>query len=127
MFRGEVLILFARLDVATTDAGTARVGAAEVRRDAVQPAFTEDLQRCVPQMRSDQPVATSVGRAQAVGESADLVDGITSVRSAVSLHVVGAPSPASTASSSMARVLAREAVSRAELGQPVETGYFSTP
>ena len=48
-------------------------------------------------------------RAQAVGPDGGLVDDFTLARTATSLHVLNAPSPAATASLSIAGLLAEEA------------------
>lgn len=104
-----------------------KVGAAEVWRDAVKSAFVKDLQRYVPEVRGDQLTFGPSGvRAQAVGKDGGLIDDFTLVKSAGSLHVVNAPSPAATASLSIASMLADEAVSHFELGQPVGAGSFPT-
>jgi L-2-hydroxyglutarate oxidase LhgO len=96
-----------------------KVGAAEVYRDAVKSAFVKDLQRYVPDVRSDQLVFGPSGvRAQAVGRDGTLVDDFKLVKSAGSLHVVNAPSPAATASLAIAGMLADEASSHFELGKP---------
>lgn len=87
-----------------------KVGAAEVWRDAVKAAFVKDLQRYVPDVRSDQLVFGPSGvRAQAVGRDGTLVDDFTIVKSEGSMHVINAPSPAATASLAIAAMLADEA------------------
>lgn len=87
-----------------------KVGAAEVWRDAVKAAFVKDLQRYVPEVRADQLVFGPSGvRAQAVGADGALVDDFKLAKSAGSLHVLNAPSPAATASLSIAGMLADEA------------------
>ena len=94
-----------------------KVGAAEVWRDAVKAAFVKDLQRYVPDVRSDQLVFGPSGvRAQAVGRDGALVDDFKIVKSEGSMHVVNAPSPAATASLSIAAMLADEASRHFELG-----------
>ncbi|GAA1428259.1 L-2-hydroxyglutarate oxidase [Microlunatus lacustris] len=103
-----------------------RVGAAEVWRDAVKAAFVKDLQRYVPEVRADQLVFGPSGvRAQAVGRDGTLVDDFTIVKSAGSMHVVNAPSPAATAALAIASMLADEASSHFELGEPAgNAGVF---
>lgn len=97
-----------------------KVGAAEVWRDAVKAAFVKDLQRYVPEVRSDQLVFGPSGvRAQAVGRDGALVDDFKIVKSEGSMHVVNAPSPAATASLSIAAMLADEASRHFDLGEPV--------
>jgi L-2-hydroxyglutarate oxidase len=99
-----------------------KVGAAEVWRDAVKAAFVKDLQRYVPEVRSDQLVFGPSGvRAQAVGRDGALVDDFKIVKSEGSMHVVNAPSPAATASLSIAAMLADEASRHFDLGEPAAT------
>ncbi len=87
-----------------------KVGAAEVWRDAVKAAFVKDLQRYVPEVHADQLVFGPSGvRAQAVGADGALVDDFKLAKFAGSLHVLNAPSPAATASLSIAGMLADEA------------------
>lgn len=94
-----------------------RVGAAEVWRDAVKAAFVKDLQRYVPEIRSDQLAFGPSGvRAQAVGRDGALVDDFLVVKSEGSMHVVNAPSPAATASLAIAAMLADEAAAHFDLG-----------
>jgi (S)-2-hydroxyglutarate dehydrogenase len=87
-----------------------RTGASEVWRDLVKRAFVRDLQRYVPEVRSDQLVFGPSGvRAQAVGLDGTLVDDFKLVRGPTSLHVVNAPSPAATASLAIASHIADHA------------------
>ena len=87
-----------------------KVGAAEIWRDVVKSAFVKDLQRYVPETRSGDLVFGPSGvRAQAVGPDGALVDDFTLAKTATSLHVLNAPSPAATASLSIAGLLADEA------------------
>lgn len=96
-----------------------KVGAAEVWRDAVKAAFVKDLQRYVPDVSSDQLVFGPSGvRAQAVGRDGALIDDFKLVKSEGSLHVVNAPSPAATASLAIAKMLADEASTHFDLGEP---------
>ena len=100
-----------------------KVGAAEVWRDVVKSAFVKDLQRYVPEVRSDQLVFGPSGvRAQAVGRDGTLVDDFKIVKSEGSMHVVNAPSPAATAALSIGAMLADEAASH--FGLPATTASF---
>ncbi len=86
-----------------------RTGAKEVWRDVVKAAFLRDLQRYVPEVRSDQLVFGPSGvRAQAVGADGSLVDDFKLAVSDTSVHVLNAPSPAATASLAIANRLADE-------------------
>ena len=86
-----------------------RTGAQEVWRDVVKAAFLRDLQRYVPEVRSDQLVFGPSGvRAQAVGADGSLVDDFKLAVSDTSVHVLNAPSPAATASLAIANRLADE-------------------
>jgi L-2-hydroxyglutarate oxidase LhgO len=94
-----------------------RVGATEVWRDAVKKAFVKDLQRYVPEVRSDQLVFGPSGvRAQAVALDGALVDDFKIATGPDSLHVLNAPSPAATASLAIAELIANEADLAFDLG-----------
>jgi L-2-hydroxyglutarate oxidase LhgO len=80
-----------------------KTGAQEVWRDVVKAAFLKDLQRYVPEVRSDQLIFGPSGvRAQAVGRDGALVDDFTLAVTEHSVHVLNAPSPAATASLAIA-------------------------
>lgn len=99
-----------------------RVGAAEVWRDAVKSAFVKDLQRYVPEVSSDDLVFGPSGvRAQALDPDGRLVDDFTLAKTARSLHVLNAPSPAATASLAIARMLAQEATDLFDLSSTATT------
>jgi L-2-hydroxyglutarate oxidase LhgO len=94
-----------------------RTGAAEVWRDVVKRAFVKDLQRYVPDVRSEQLIFGPSGvRAQAVDRGGALVDDFKLSVSADALHVLNAPSPAATASLAIAERLADQAASAFDLG-----------
>lgn len=94
-----------------------RTGAAEVWRDVVKRAFVKDLQRYVPEIRSDQLTFGPSGvRAQAVDRHGALVDDFKLAGDATSLHVLNAPSPAATASLAIAERLADRADAAFDLG-----------
>lgn len=94
-----------------------RTGAQEVWRDMVKAAFVKDLQRYVPEVRSDQLVFGPSGvRAQAVGSDGSLVDDFKLAVSDRSVHVLNAPSPAATASLAIASRIADSVQSAFSLG-----------
>lgn len=99
-----------------------KVGAAEVWRDVVKAAFVKDLQRYVPEVRSEQLVFGPSGvRAQAVGRDGALVDDFKIVKLPGSMHVVNAPSPAATASLSIAAMIADEASNHFDLDATIRS------
>ncbi len=101
-----------------------RTGAQEVWRDVVKAAFLKDLQRYVPEIRSDQIVFGPSGvRAQAVGRDGGLVDDFKLAVTEHSVHVLNAPSPAATASLAIAARLADD-VDRAFSLTPTGTATF---
>jgi (S)-2-hydroxyglutarate dehydrogenase len=87
-----------------------REGAGEVHRALRKAVFTRSLARLVPAVRSADLVPAPSGvRAQAVGRDGKLIDDFRIVRGRRSLHVVNAPSPAATASLSLAETIAQQA------------------
>jgi L-2-hydroxyglutarate oxidase len=87
-----------------------RTGAQEVWRDVIKAAFVKQLQRYVPQVRSDQLTFGPAGvRAQAVAADGAMVDDFTLASTPTSLHVLNAPSPAATASLAIARRIVDQA------------------
>ena len=76
-----------------------RTGAGEVWRSVNKAAFVRALQRLVPDISSEDLVASPAGvRAQAMDPQGDLADDFLITESRNSLHVLNAPSPAATAS-----------------------------
>jgi len=92
-----------------------RVGAAEMWRDFVKPAFVASLQRYVPDIGPEdlEPGPSGV-RAQAIARDGTLVDDFVVERAGRALHVRNAPSPAATSSLSIASLIVDRAES--ELG-----------
>ena len=87
-----------------------RTGAQEVWRDVVKAAFVKQLQRYVPEVRSDQLTFGPAGvRAQAVSADGAMVDDFTLASTPTSLHVLNAPSPAATASLAIAQRIVDQA------------------
>jgi len=90
-----------------------RTGLAEVWRDWWKPAFVRELQRYVPEIRSDQLAFGPSGvRAQALSRDGSLVDDFSLGGSGRILHVQNAPSPAATSSLAIGRTLAETAAER---------------
>ncbi len=89
-------------------------GLAEMWRDWWKPAFVRELQRYVPEIRSDQlRFGPSGVRAQALERDGTLVDDfVLGGRSARVIHVRNAPSPAATSSLAIGGMLATTALER---------------
>jgi L-2-hydroxyglutarate oxidase len=93
-----------------------RMGAIEMWRDVSKRAFHAELQRYVPELRSDQLVFGPSGvRAQAVDPDGSLVDDFRLGGDRHVLHVRNAPSPAATASLAIGARLADQAIERFEI------------
>jgi L-2-hydroxyglutarate oxidase LhgO len=93
-----------------------QTGAAEMWRDWSKPAFLAELQRFIPELRSDQITFGPSGiRAQAVDLDGTLVDDFRFRGGDRVMHVVNAPSPAATSSLAIAADVAARAVERFEL------------
>ncbi|HEX7184816.1 MAG TPA: L-2-hydroxyglutarate oxidase [Thermoanaerobaculia bacterium] len=88
-----------------------RIGAFEVWRSWVKSAFVRDLQRLVPEIRSEDVHRSGSGvRAQALDRDGGLVDDFRIVRSERAIHVLNAPSPGATASMSIGQKIAEMAL-----------------
>lgn len=95
-----------------------RVGAAEMWRDYVRPAFVAALRRYVPAVRNDDLLPGPSGvRAQAVAIDGSLVDDFLVTRSARTLHVRNAPSPAATSSLAIGSLIADRAEEELGVGR----------
>ena len=93
-----------------------RTGLAEMWRDVSKRAFVRELQRYVPELRSDQlRFGPSGVRAQALRRDGTLVDDFDLAGSGRVLHVRNAPSPAATASLAIGRVLSERAIEQFQL------------
>jgi L-2-hydroxyglutarate oxidase LhgO len=93
-------------------------GLAEMWRDWWKPAFVRELQRYVPEIRSDQLTFGPSGvRAQALARDGSMVDDFSLGGSGRILHVQNAPSPAATSSLAIGRTLAGTARERFGLGR----------
>jgi len=90
-----------------------RTGLGEMWRDWWKPAFVRELQRYVPEIRSDQlRFGPSGVRAQALSRDGTLVDDFVLDGSARVLNVRNAPSPAATSSLAIGGMLATTALQR---------------
>jgi L-2-hydroxyglutarate oxidase len=90
-----------------------RTGVAEMWRDWWKPAFVAELQRYVPEIRSDHLVFGPSGvRAQALARDGTLVDDFALGGRGRILHVRNAPSPAATSSLAIGAMLAGQALER---------------
>ena len=93
-----------------------KTGLWEMCRSMAKPIFVRDLQRLVPDVRSEDLVPAQAGvRAQAVDSSGSLLDDFHLIRSEGALHVVNAPSPAATASLAIAETIADSAAQQFRL------------
>jgi L-2-hydroxyglutarate oxidase len=87
-----------------------RVGLSEMRGDMSKRAFTRELQRLVPAIRTGDLGQTHFGvRAQAVTEDGRLLDDFWFDRADNVIHVRNAPSPGATSSLALAREIVRAA------------------
>jgi L-2-hydroxyglutarate oxidase len=94
-----------------------RMGCEEFRRSFSKPAFVRALQRLVPEVRHEDLVAGDTGvRAQALKREGTLVDDFQFVLSDRMLHVLNVPSPAATASLTIARTIVDTANTNLGLG-----------
>lgn len=90
-----------------------RTGLAEMWRDWSKAAFLRELQRFVPELRSDQLVFGPSGvRAQALSRNGQMVDDFDFAGSGRVLHVRNAPSPAATASLAIGRIIAERVLTQ---------------
>ena len=84
-----------------------RTGLAEMWRDWSKGAFLRELQRYLPELRSEDITFGPSGvRAQALARDGTMVDDFDFAGSGRVLHVRNAPSPAATASLAIGRVIA---------------------
>jgi (S)-2-hydroxyglutarate dehydrogenase len=89
-----------------------RNGFAEWYRSLSKPAFARALQRMLPDLRENDLVPGGSGvRAQALKPNGDLVDDFQFVPSGKILHVLNVPSPAATASLTIAKAIVDTAAS----------------
>jgi L-2-hydroxyglutarate oxidase LhgO len=83
-----------------------RVGCEEFYRSCSKPAFVRALQRLVPEVRKQDLIPGGAGvRAQALKPDGTLVDDFQFLLAKRMLHVLNVPSPAATASLTIARTI----------------------
>lgn len=84
-------------------------GMKEVWRSLNKKAFTQSLQRLIPEVQEDDLIPSHAGvRAQALMPDGKMVDDFLIVRGDRSVHVCNAPSPAATASIPIGRAVAEQ-------------------
>ncbi len=97
-----------------------RTGMGELARSFSKRAFVAALARLIPEIQVDDLVPGGSGvRAQAIRPSGEMVDDFVIVARPRFLHVCNAPSPAATASLSIAIEIVHQAASAFELGAAV--------
>ena len=76
-----------------------KIGLGEMHRSYVKSVFVRDLQRLVPEIRSDDLAPGGSGvRAQAVSRNGALLDDFHIIQGREAVHVLNAPSPGATSS-----------------------------
>ncbi|GGK06881.1 hypothetical protein GCM10007063_31780 [Lentibacillus kapialis] len=74
-------------------------GAKEIYRSYNKSSFVRDVQRFIPDIKTDDLVPAESGvRAQALDSNGDLLDDFAIIKNKHAIHVLNAPSPAATAS-----------------------------
>jgi len=87
-----------------------KMGLEEMFRDYVKAAYVKELQRYIPDLKSDDIMPGPSGvRAQAIAKDGRLLDDFLIHHGENILHVVNAPSPAATSSLVLARMIVDEA------------------
>ncbi len=86
---------------------TWRVGLAEMHRSVMKSVFVKDLQKLIPEVRSEDLTPGGAGvRAQAVSRDGALLDDFSIQETPGAIHVLNAPSPGATSSLSIGAHLA---------------------
>ena len=81
---------------------TWRVGLAEMHRSVMKSVFVKDLQKLIPEVRSEDLTPGGAGvRAQAVSRDGALLDDFSIQETPGAIHVLNAPSPGATSSLSI--------------------------
>ena len=89
---------------------TWRVGLSEMHRSAMKGVFVKDLQKLIPEVRSEDLTKGGAGvRAQAVSRNGALLDDFSIQETQGAIHVLNAPSPGATSSLSIGRHVAQMA------------------
>ncbi len=87
-----------------------KMGLAEMYRDYVKAAYVKELQRYIPELKSDDIIPGPSGvRAQALAKDGRLMDDFLIHHGENIVHVVNAPSPAATSSLVLAQMIVDEA------------------
>jgi L-2-hydroxyglutarate oxidase len=90
-----------------------KTGLQEFWRSLSKSAFTKDLQRLIPEIQEENLVSGGAGvRAQAVDVKGNLLDDFNIVQTNRAMHVINAPSPAATASLSIAQTIVSTALNQ---------------
>jgi L-2-hydroxyglutarate oxidase LhgO len=97
-----------------------KMGAEEIYRDLVRPAYVKALQRYIPELSPDDCLPGPSGvRAQAMAADGTLVDDFVFESVDGVLHVRNAPSPAATSSLAIGKYIIDDAQKRFDLGRTV--------
>ena len=87
---------------------TWRVGLAEMHRSVMKGVFVKDLQKLIPEVRSQDLTPGGAGvRAQAVSREGRLLDDFSIQQTQGAIHVLNAPSPGATSSLSIGAHIAQ--------------------
>jgi L-2-hydroxyglutarate oxidase LhgO len=95
-----------------------KMGAGEIYRDLVRPAYVKALQRYIPELQPDDCLPGPSGvRAQAMSADGTLVDDFVFEAADGILHVRNAPSPAATSSLAIGKYIVDDAEKRFDLNR----------
>ena len=84
-----------------------RTGFMEINRSLRKSIFLKDLQKMIPDLKSDDLIKGGSGvRAQAIGYDGSLIDDFAIEQGERSIHVLNAPSPGATSSLIIGRYIA---------------------
>jgi L-2-hydroxyglutarate oxidase len=90
-----------------------KTGLDEIKRSYSKRLFTKALQKLVPEIQEEDLITGGSGvRAQALPKDGNLVDDFLIIENENTLHVCNAPSPAATASLSIAETIVKKAQDR---------------
>jgi L-2-hydroxyglutarate oxidase len=93
-----------------------RMGALEIWRDFVKPAYVREMRRYIPELEGRHVRLGPSGiRAQALARDGSLADDFVFESSSGALHVVNAPSPGATASPAIGRMIAEHTIEQFSL------------
>jgi L-2-hydroxyglutarate oxidase LhgO len=88
-----------------------KTGMSEMRRSYSKNIFVRDLQRLIPEIRSEDLVPGGSGvRAQAVARNGALLDDFSILAGRDAIHVLNAPSPGATSSLAIGEHIVEQAV-----------------